>query len=204
MSIFLPGGHACRGSSRFQRDKTGRPCIEHCRRVADAVDTIDQRRLPTFTTLSKKAKAEPPSSKRRLGQKIASAVDAMSGQARSISLSPALRGAHWRSPSNAPIWRITSGRRGRSERRQPNTKRAFAYLMKSSPNHDRRLPAAVLGSASALPPFFVSISPPIGLAVRTACSCFHLLSGNVGWPRRFLHSVQERVFARDVRILDRQ
>lgn len=69
MSIFLPGGHACRGNSRFQRDKTGRPCIEHCRRVADAVDTIDQRRLPTFTTLSKKAKAEPPSSKRRLGQK---------------------------------------------------------------------------------------------------------------------------------------
>jgi hypothetical protein len=43
MSIFYRAAKIAEDAHASQRYRTGRPYIEHCRRVADAVETIDQK-----------------------------------------------------------------------------------------------------------------------------------------------------------------
>lgn len=43
MSIFYRAATIAEEVHASQRDKTGQPYIEHCRRVVDAVETMDQK-----------------------------------------------------------------------------------------------------------------------------------------------------------------
>jgi (p)ppGpp synthase/HD superfamily hydrolase len=80
MSIFYRAAKIAEEVHASQRDKTGRPYIEHCRRVVDAVETIDQKTVAYLHDVIEKgegwtrAKLEEAG----FGPKIASAVDAMS------------------------------------------------------------------------------------------------------------------------------
>lgn len=61
-----------------QRDKTGRPYIEHCRRVADAVETIDQKTVAYLHDVVEKGEGwtRTKLEEAGFGLRIASAVDA--------------------------------------------------------------------------------------------------------------------------------
>jgi (p)ppGpp synthase/HD superfamily hydrolase len=80
MSIFYRAAKIAEEVHATQRDKTGRPYIEHCRRVVDAVETIDQKAVAYLHDVIEKgegwtrAKLEEAG----FGPKIAAAVDAMS------------------------------------------------------------------------------------------------------------------------------
>jgi len=80
MSIFYRAAKIAEEVHAAQRDKTGRTYIEHCRRVVDAVETMDQKVVAYLHDVLEKgegwsrAKLEATG----FGPSIASAVDAMS------------------------------------------------------------------------------------------------------------------------------
>jgi hypothetical protein len=65
MSIFYRAAKIAEEAHASQGDKTGRPYIEHCRRVVDAVETMDQKVVANLHDVLEKAKADlEPSLKR--------------------------------------------------------------------------------------------------------------------------------------------
>lgn len=80
MSIFYRAAKIAEEVHASQSDKTGQPYIEHCRRVVDAVETMDQKVVAYLHDVVEKGEGW---SRTRLeeagfGPTIASAVDAMS------------------------------------------------------------------------------------------------------------------------------
>jgi (p)ppGpp synthase/HD superfamily hydrolase len=80
MSIFYRAAKIAEDAHASQRDRTGRPYIEHCRRVADAVETIDQKTVAYLHDVVEKGEGwtRTKLEEAGFGPKIASAVDALS------------------------------------------------------------------------------------------------------------------------------
>lgn len=72
MSIFYRAAKIAEEVHAGQHEKTGRPYIEHCRRVADAVETIDQKAVAYLHDVLEKvmAGAGPGSSRQVLVQRL--------------------------------------------------------------------------------------------------------------------------------------
>lgn len=80
MSIFYRAAKIAEEAHAGQRDKTGRPYIEHCRRVVDAVGTLDQKAVAYLHDVLEKGKGWNRERLERagFGSAIVSAVEAMS------------------------------------------------------------------------------------------------------------------------------
>lgn len=79
MSIFYRAAKIAEEVHAAQRDKTGLPYIEHCRRVADAVETMDQKVVAYLHDVLEKGESWSRVKLEAIfGPAIASAVDAMS------------------------------------------------------------------------------------------------------------------------------
>ncbi|MBA1143070.1 HD domain-containing protein [Mesorhizobium neociceri] len=80
MSIFYRAAKIAEEVHAGQHDKTGRPFVEHCRRVADAVETIDQKSVAYLHDVLEKGEGWNRARLEDAGfsTAIASAVDAMS------------------------------------------------------------------------------------------------------------------------------
>lgn len=80
MSIFYRAAKIAEEVHAGQHDKTGRPYIEHCRRVADAVETIDQKAVAYLHDVLERGDgwSRTRIEQAGFGPAIASAVDAMS------------------------------------------------------------------------------------------------------------------------------
>ncbi|BCG88321.1 hypothetical protein MesoLj113c_44310 [Mesorhizobium sp. 113-3-9] len=80
MSILYRAAKIAEDVHAGQHDKTGRPYIEHCRRVADAVETIDQKAVAYLHDVLEKGDgwSRTRIEQAGFGPAIASAVDAMS------------------------------------------------------------------------------------------------------------------------------
>ena len=80
MSIFYRAAKIAEEVHAAQRDKTGRPYIEHCRRVVDAVETMDQKVVAYLHDVLEKGEgwSRAKLEANGFGPSIASAVDAMS------------------------------------------------------------------------------------------------------------------------------
>ncbi|RWC56720.1 MAG: HD domain-containing protein, partial [Mesorhizobium sp.] len=80
MSIFYRAAKIAEEVHASQRDKTGRPYIEHCRRVVDAVETMDQKVVAYLHDVLEKGEgwSRAKLEEAGFGPTIASAVDAMS------------------------------------------------------------------------------------------------------------------------------
>ncbi|MFA6153708.1 HD domain-containing protein [Mesorhizobium sp.] len=80
MSIFYRAAKIAEEVHSSQRDKTGQPYIEHCRRVVDAVDTMDQKVVAYLHDVLEKGDGwtRTKLEEAGFGSKVASAVDAMS------------------------------------------------------------------------------------------------------------------------------
>jgi len=79
MSVLYRATKIAEEAHAGQTDKTGQPYIEHCRRVADAVETLDQKAVAYLHDVLEKSEGW---SRDRLeaagfGQSIESAVDAL-------------------------------------------------------------------------------------------------------------------------------
>ncbi|MER9365185.1 HD domain-containing protein [Mesorhizobium sp. M0518] len=80
MSMFYRAAKIAEEVHAAQRDKTGRPYIEHCRRIVDAVETKDQKVVAYLHDVLEKGEGwdRTKLEEAGFGPTIASAVDAMS------------------------------------------------------------------------------------------------------------------------------
>ncbi|TIS61640.1 MAG: HD domain-containing protein [Mesorhizobium sp.] len=79
MSVLYRAAKIAEQAHAGQTDKTGQPFIEHCRRVADAVETIDQKAVAYLHDVLEKGDGWNRDRLERigLGPSIVSAVDAL-------------------------------------------------------------------------------------------------------------------------------
>ncbi|TIO82658.1 MAG: HD domain-containing protein [Mesorhizobium sp.] len=79
MSVLYRAAKIAEQAHAGQTDKTGQPFIEHCRRVADAVETIDQKVIAYLHDVLEKGDGWSRDRLERigLGPSIVSAVDAL-------------------------------------------------------------------------------------------------------------------------------
>ncbi|RUU13798.1 HD domain-containing protein [Mesorhizobium sp. USDA-HM6] len=79
MSVLYRAAKIAEQAHAGQTDKTGQPYIEHCRRVADAVETIDQKAVAYLHDVLEKGDGWNRGRLERMGfgPSIVSAVDAL-------------------------------------------------------------------------------------------------------------------------------
>ncbi|AGB45009.1 HD domain-containing protein [Mesorhizobium sp. B2-3-14] len=79
MSIFYRAAKIAEQAHASQHDKTGGPYIDHCRRVVDAVETIDQKVVAYLHDVLEKSEgwSRAKLEEAGFGPTIAAAVDAM-------------------------------------------------------------------------------------------------------------------------------
>ncbi|MDX8450043.1 HD domain-containing protein [Mesorhizobium captivum] len=79
MSVLYRAAKIAEQAHAGQTDKTGQPYIEHCRRVADAVETIDQKAVAYLHDVLEKGDGWNRDRLERMGfgPSIVSAVDAL-------------------------------------------------------------------------------------------------------------------------------
>ncbi|TPK69032.1 HD domain-containing protein [Mesorhizobium sp. B2-4-15] len=79
MSMLFRAAKIAEEAHQAQTDKSGRPYIEHCRRVADAVETLDQKIVAYLHDVLEKGEGWTPHHLEEAGfsPAIVSAVDAL-------------------------------------------------------------------------------------------------------------------------------